>query len=128
MCIVLALTGGCLPGWHSLEGRDCAQSSECGEGLACGDGRCRVPSRETYGEMLLPRTVHTAPLLGDGSVLLVGGRQQVGVTATAERFEAVSRRFRPAGTMVAARRLHAAVRLLDGRVLVAGGYTGGVPE
>ncbi len=77
------------------------------------------------------RTAHTATRLGDGSVLIVGGRDSAGnVTATSERFmpapanNAGAGLFSASGSMSDARISHTAALLNDGTVLVAGGNDG----
>jgi len=74
------------------------------------------------GSMQVGRAVHTATLLPDGRVLVVGGgTARRRVTNTAEIYDARTRAFSPAGNMTAARYKHTAVLLDDGTVLVAGG-------
>ena len=70
--------------------------------------------------MTIPRAYHTATLLADGRVLIVGG---LGTAATsAEVFDPATSTFTPiAAATTASRRTHSAVRLDDGRVLIAGG-------
>jgi len=81
------------------------------------------------GSMGTPRWDHTATLLADGRVLVVGGSNQVGFNppslATAELYDPVSGAWAPAASLAFPRFLHAAVRLSDGRVLIAGGSTNG---
>ena len=68
------------------------------------------------GMMHVPRTGHTATLLKDGKVLVVGGGD-----ATAELFDPASETFSFTGPPIVGR-LHATATLLsDGRVLIAGG-------
>ena len=73
------------------------------------------------------RAWHTATLLPDGSVLVVGGADTYHgtkgkVTATAETYDPVSATWRPAKSMSVARYHQTAAPLPDGRVLVAGGW------
>ncbi|WP_431264068.1 kelch repeat-containing protein [Roseateles chitinivorans] len=68
------------------------------------------------------RSGHTATLLPDGTVLVLGGTTASGVTNVAERFDPVSGGFTTLGAAgVLARSGHTATVLSDGRVLVAGG-------
>ncbi len=82
------------------------------------------------GTMSTDRAAHQATLLESGEVLVTGGcaGEHCGRTlASAELYEAHTRRFRPAASMLVPRASHAAARLPDGRVLVAGGWDGSGP-
>lgn len=75
------------------------------------------------GSLLVARATHTATLLPDGTVLLVGG--MYGAGATAESYDPAQGSFSALGGMVSERAGgHAAVRLPDGSVLLTGGWTG----
>ena len=81
-----------------------------------------------------PRAYATAVLLGDGSVLVAGGRSTYygsggTVWATAERWDPNGRTWNPAGSMSARRYFGAAAALGDGSAVVAGGWpdTGSSP-
>ena len=86
----------------------------------------------------LGRWLHTATLLEDGRVLLVGGRDNNCGTScayaslgTAEIYDPVTARFAATGSLRVSRFGHTATRLADGRVLVLGGTTSedlGVPS
>jgi hypothetical protein len=71
--------------------------------------------------MLHPRSSHTATLLPDGRVLIVGGWAREGTASLveAEMYDPTTGTFQPAGTLQGA-----ATLLPDGRVLLAGGETG----
>lgn len=75
------------------------------------------------GALAEPRLHHTATLLADGRVLVVGGRGADGLTtlASCELFEPKKMRWSRCASLGTARSHHAATRLLDGRVLVTGG-------
>ena len=73
--------------------------------------------------MTVARTYHTASLLPDGRVLLVGGYTQPDVdTAIVEIYDPTSGVYRSAGSLNTARHGHTATVLSDGRVLVVAGY------
>jgi hypothetical protein len=82
------------------------------------------------GALLFPRFEHTATLLKDGRVLIVGGvvcceitrtSTRETVTATAEIYDPAQDAYVQTGSLSAARASHAAALLSDGRVLVTGG-------
>jgi serine/threonine protein kinase len=73
------------------------------------------------GSMTTTRVGQTATLLSDGVVLIVGGVDATGPSATAELYDPTTDAFSLAGSMAAARLGHTATLLSDGRVLVAGG-------
>ncbi len=77
------------------------------------------------GALAQARLHHTATLLADGRVLVVGGRGVDGLTtlASCELFEPKKARWRRCASLGIARSHHAATRLADGRVLVTGGTT-----
>jgi hypothetical protein len=71
------------------------------------------------------RTAHTATLLDDGAVLLIGGSAGGDqVLRSAERFDPTTGQFTRVDDLHAERHKHAAVRLSDGDVLVIGGSDG----
>jgi hypothetical protein len=69
------------------------------------------------GAMRVPRVRHTATVLDDGEILVVGGEHPE--ARLAELWD--GERFVPAGRMRVGRSRHTATRLQDGRVLVIGG-------
>lgn len=79
----------------------------------------------TANTMTAARSGHTATLLANGKVLIVGGQRPNGATttylATTELFDPATNTFAAAAPMAAARSLHVAVLLSSGDVLVAGG-------
>src|SRR5919201_851647 len=70
-----------------------------------------------------PRSVHTATLLGDGRVLIVGGQAADGsAVASVELYNPTGRNLSAAASLATGRYYHSATLLADGRVLVTGGY------
>ena len=75
--------------------------------------------------MLEPRSGHTATLLPDGKVLIVGGmRRNQDFYKSAELYDPLADRFHPTGEMSVGRVGHVAVLLRSGKVLIAGGWIG----
>jgi hypothetical protein len=77
------------------------------------------------GEMTQKRQGHTATLLNDGRVLIVGGvcNQTVSPCVdTAEIYDPETGTFTKAGSLTGNRRNHSATLLPDGRVLIVGGF------
>jgi hypothetical protein len=74
------------------------------------------------GNTTVVRTQHTATLLADGRVLIVGGIDGNGTYTSAELYDPVTSTFTSTGSMSAARQSHAAAKLQDGTVLVVGGW------
>lgn len=84
----------------------------------------------TLGNMATARQWHTASLLADGKVLVIGGMvDNAGkATATAELFDPTTQMFTSTtGSMASARGFQTATVLKDGTVLVAGGDDGTGP-
>lgn len=70
----------------------------------------------THTTMVSARQSHTATLLPNGNVLIVGGN-----TLTAELYDPLLDTFTATGSMAAARSNHTATLLPNGKVLIAGG-------
>ncbi len=85
------------------------------------------PSSGTWtatGSMTEARDIHTATLLPDGMVLVVGGNlgsSVIDVPTTAELYDPSTRTWTVTGSMTEARDIAMATLLPDGTVLVAGG-------
>jgi hypothetical protein len=78
--------------------------------------------------MTTARGFHTATLLSDGRVLIVGGDPAAWTfsgpyLASAEVYDPATGAFTATGSMAVGRELHAATLLSDGRVLISGGVT-----
>jgi uncharacterized delta-60 repeat protein len=76
---------------------------------------------DNTGSMSVARTAHTATLLQNGKVLVVGGNNQNGL-ASAELYDPSSGTWTATGNLNSARSLHTATLLPSGKVLVAGGF------
>ncbi len=103
------------------------------EATACPNSFCQTAERwvngsfSAAGSLAVGRSEHTASVLPDGSVLVVGGSNTNDATAcpngqcqTAERW--VNGVFSAAGSLTVGRFGHTASVLPDGSVLVVGGY------
>ena len=86
----------------------------------------KVPATEA-SPLAEARQLHTSTALGDGRVLVIGGKTSLdgastAAIAAAEMWDPVTGDFNPAGSVAEARYGHTATLLPDGRVLVVGGY------
>jgi hypothetical protein len=129
-----AQTGTLLPSGEVLIaggfglGRDCEDLGEPAETSA----ELFDPATGSFkatGSMTTGRGAHTATLLPNGKVLIIGGGSNGGATlpfygtgsATAELYDPTAGAFTSIGSMAAARFGHTATLLKNGRVLVVGG-------
>ena len=79
----------------------------------------------TTGSLTTARYGHTATLLSDGRVLVVGGYGGSGsYLASAEIYNLATGTWDTASPLTTARANHTATMLLDGKVLIAGGWNG----
>ncbi len=88
-----------------------------------------VGAWSTTGSLATARHRHTATLLLNGKVLVVGGNNGGGTLASAELYDPAANggagAWTPTGSLAATREFHAATLLLNGKVLVVGGGNGG---
>ena len=86
------------------------------------------PATQTWtltGSLVTDRQDHTATLLPNGKVLVLGGRGSSGVFAAAVLYDPATGIWTPAGNLGTARYYHTATLLQNGKVLVAGGTNAG---
>ncbi len=79
------------------------------------------------GNLITPRSYHSATLLSDGRVLVAGGvndSKNLGVIATTEIYDPSTGLWTATGSMTMPRYSHTATLLNNGKVLVAGGFNG----
>ena len=74
------------------------------------------------GNLNVARTLSTATLLNNGTVLLAAGGTTTAVLSSAELFNPASGTFTATGSMTTARQGHTATLLPNGMVLLAGGF------
>ena len=89
------------------------------------DSAAHAAEWSVSGNLNEARSGHTATLLRDGKVLVVGGSGLDGALASAELYDPASGTWAATGSMTWARAGHSATLLRDGRVLVVGGNNSG---
>src|SRR5438128_4769269 len=84
-----------------------------------------APGFTAAGSMQTPRFLHTATLLTNGKVLIIGGKDRNGnALAVSELFDLSTKSFATTGALVTPRFQHTATLLDNGKVLVTGGQDG----
>ena len=88
----------------------------------CGGASVGSVGFENTGNLATARSVHTATLLPNGTVLVVGGGNSYVGLASAELYDPVSGTWSTTGSLTNGRSGHTATLLPNGKVLVAGGF------
>ncbi|OJH36916.1 Kelch repeat-containing protein [Cystobacter ferrugineus] len=86
---------------------------------------CTSASWAPTSAMVTPRYLHTATLLPNGKVLVVGGKNVDATLATVEVYDPATGTWSPTGSMTTPRYSHTATLLPNGKVLVVGGIGSG---
>jgi hypothetical protein len=118
LCVVLAACGPQTPG-HEAEGLEGDALEESPRADPAQGTQLEEPGATQWtqvGPLVNARALHTATLLYDARVLVVGGFNTV-----VEVFDPITSRFSAAAPTTTTRRYHTATLLVDGRVLVTGG-------
>ena len=84
---------------------------------------CVTVTTSPTGSLNTVRQGHSATLLGNGKVLVVGGSSLNGFTASAELYDPATGNWTATGYLNVARGYHTATLLPNGKVLVTGGKT-----
>lgn len=85
------------------------------------------PSWSTTGSLATARFLHTATLLQNGKVLVVGGSDSSGIAlASGELYDPATGTWTATGSLAVGRWNHTATLLPNGKILVAGGENGQV--
>jgi hypothetical protein len=79
------------------------------------------------GRLAHARWAHTATLLPDGSVMVLGGATVTDLLTSSELWKPADGSFGPGASLGTARSSHTATLLPDGRILVVGGHRYGGP-
>lgn len=96
----------------------------------CVAGQGSASGWSAAANLITGRTGHSATLLPNGKVLVVGGEHFVPesqtILASAELYDSTTNTWSPAGSLSTTHILHTATLLPSGKVLVAGGRTNGL--
>jgi hypothetical protein len=120
-------TATLLPNGHVLiAGGALHLQQQFGAGVILASAEVYDPGAGTVraaGTMKTARRGHTATLLPDDRVLIVGGYGEGGTAlASAELFDPATETFSPTGSLITARSGHTTIVLPTGAILVVGGY------
>lgn len=122
-----ALTADPAPGARASDGGGVTRSSAPNpvvEPVLASVERVQGDRVQVLSPLAVARAGHTATLLADGSVLVVGGRDASGMALdSVERWNPSTGQWQRMPAMGVARHGHSATRLADGRVLVSGGHS-----
>ena len=83
----------------------------------------KTKSWDSAGQFAENRAGHSATVLRDGRVLVVGGAGPASTIALAEVYEPENNTWADAGSLALARTGHSAAMMSDGRIIVAGGWS-----
>src|SRR5215510_3925399 len=90
--------------------------------------KAQQPSWNATGSLGAARTLHTATLLANGKVLVVGGLSVINpccrVAGSAELYDPATGQWSETCSPITPRYNHAALRLANGKVLIVGGIGG----
>jgi surface antigen len=99
-------------------------AADAGSALMMVGGSASVLTSSNTSPLNVARYQHSATLLADNRVIVIGGADQGDAsTATAEIFDPATRAWTLVAPILHARSQHTATLLLDGRILVAGGLS-----
>lgn len=98
-------------------------NNAAGVSAASSTSNAAIPSQPVQwsitGSLQTARSGHTATLLPDGTVLVVGGQNTSGV----ERYEPAARVWTAVGALASSRLKHTATLLPNGKLLIVGGWS-----